>query len=89
MLTKLSQFQAQGWEKWLSRITFTRGTNCLKSVSNKYKVLPSHNSSKPRLRIWVYLDEALAVLSSGSEYGNFVIALVRVLFCHNPAHASE
>jgi len=32
MLTKLSQFQAQGWEKWLSRITFTRGTNSLKSL---------------------------------------------------------
>jgi hypothetical protein len=30
MLTKLSQFQAQGWEKWLSRITFTRGTDSLK-----------------------------------------------------------
>jgi len=38
MLTKLSQFQAQGWEKWLSRITFTRGTNSLKS--------------KPKVRIW-------------------------------------
>jgi hypothetical protein len=31
MLTKLSQFQAQGWEKWLFRITFTRGTNSLKT----------------------------------------------------------
>jgi hypothetical protein len=32
MLTKLSQFQAQGWEKWLSRIRFTRGTDSLKSA---------------------------------------------------------
>ena len=31
MLTSLSHFQAQGWEKWLSRITFTRGTNSFKS----------------------------------------------------------
>jgi hypothetical protein len=31
MLTSLSQFQAQGWEKWLSRITFIRGTNSRKS----------------------------------------------------------
>jgi len=31
MLTSLSQFQAQGWEKWLSRITFTGGTDTLKS----------------------------------------------------------
>jgi len=31
MLTSLSQFQALGWEKRLSRITFTRGTNSLKS----------------------------------------------------------
>jgi hypothetical protein len=31
MLTSLSQFQAQGWEKWLSRIKFTRGTNPLLS----------------------------------------------------------
>jgi hypothetical protein len=31
ILTSLLQFQAQGWEKWLSRITFTRGTNSLKS----------------------------------------------------------
>jgi len=29
MLTSLLQFQAQGWEKWLSRITFTRGRNSL------------------------------------------------------------
>jgi len=28
---------------------------------NRYKVLPSHNSSKPRLRIWKYLDKAVAV----------------------------
>ena len=32
MLTKLSQFQAQGCEIWLSRITFTTGTNSLKSI---------------------------------------------------------
>jgi hypothetical protein len=30
MLTSLSHFQAQGWEKWLSWITFTRGTNYLR-----------------------------------------------------------
>jgi hypothetical protein len=42
MLTSLSQFQAQGWEKWLSRITFTRGTNSLKSTPidiNSYPAL--------------------------------------------------
>jgi hypothetical protein len=32
MLTKLLQFQAQGWEIRLSRITFTRGTDSLKSI---------------------------------------------------------
>jgi hypothetical protein len=31
MLTSLLQFQTQGWEKWLCRITFIRGTNSLKS----------------------------------------------------------
>jgi len=31
MLTKLLQFQALGWEIRLSRITFTRGTDSLKS----------------------------------------------------------
>jgi hypothetical protein len=37
MLTSLSPFQAQGWEKWLSRITFTRGTNSLKSNPKIYQ----------------------------------------------------
>jgi len=32
MPTLLSQLQAQGWKKWLSRITFTRRTNYLKSL---------------------------------------------------------
>jgi hypothetical protein len=31
MPTSLSQLQAQGWKKWLSRITFTRRTNYLLS----------------------------------------------------------
>jgi hypothetical protein len=41
MLTSLSQFQAQGWEKWLSRITFTRGTNSLKSTPIGIKSYPA------------------------------------------------
>jgi hypothetical protein len=41
MLTSLSQFQAQGWEKWLSRITFTRGTNSLKSNPIEIKSYPA------------------------------------------------
>jgi len=41
MLTKLLQFQAQGWEKWLSRITFTRGTDSLKSISIGIKSYPA------------------------------------------------
>jgi len=41
MLTSLSQFQAQGWEKCLSRITFIRGTNSRKSpLIGRNSVLP-------------------------------------------------
>jgi len=41
-----------------SRVRFSKIT------SNKYKVLLSHNSSKPRLRICGYLDKAVMVLSA-------------------------
>jgi hypothetical protein len=40
---------------------------------NKYKVLPSHNSSKPRLRIWSYPDESVAVASPGRKYRKFIV----------------
>jgi hypothetical protein len=42
MPTSLSQLQAQGWKKWLSRITFTKRTNCIKSIPigiNSYPAL--------------------------------------------------
>jgi len=42
MLTSLPQFQAQGWEKWLSQITFTRGTNSLKSNLKSSQISPSN-----------------------------------------------
>ncbi len=54
MLTSLSQFQAQGWEKWLSRITFTRGTNSLKSNPMiRNSVLLSRSTFKPTVRIFL------------------------------------
>ena len=47
MLTSLSQFQAQGWKKWLSRIIFTRRTNYLKSFPiGILSVLPSPSAFK-------------------------------------------
>jgi hypothetical protein len=41
MLTSLLQFQAQGWEKWLSQITFIRGTNSRKSHLIGIKFYPA------------------------------------------------
>ena len=56
MLTSLSLFQAQGWEKWLSRITFTRGTNSLKSTPRRIlSVLPSPSACKLTVRKYIYL----------------------------------
>jgi hypothetical protein len=70
MLTSLSQFQAQGWEKWLSRITFTRGTNSLKSGFDRRLFVPlSHSTFKLKLRICLYSDKAIAVL--GPRQGKF------------------
>jgi hypothetical protein len=45
MLTSLSQLQALGWKKWLSRITFTRRTNYLKSI-------PYLRILAPKLECW-------------------------------------
>jgi hypothetical protein len=47
-----------------------------KENSNRYKLLPSHNSSKPRLRRWVYADEPVVyadepVAVVGVEMGKF------------------
>jgi len=43
------------------------GTNPLESSPNRYKVLPSHNSSKPRVRICFYADLVFAVPSPRLE----------------------
>jgi hypothetical protein len=65
MLTLLSQFQAQDWKKWLSRIRFAVRDRQSKIKSNRYKVLPSHSIFKPRVRIGIYADFAFAVLGPG------------------------
>jgi len=66
MLTSLLPFQAQGWEKWLSRITFTRDKQ-FTIQPNKYKLLPSHNTFKPNVSLWKYANLAFAVPSPGPE----------------------
>jgi hypothetical protein len=43
-------------QKLLNHPFFTRGQTVY-NVVHKYKVLPSHNSSKPRVRIWTYSKE--------------------------------
>jgi hypothetical protein len=53
MLTKLSQFQAQGWEKWLSRITFTRGTDILRSAPIGINSYPALALLSPGLGLWI------------------------------------
>ena len=68
MPTSLSQLQAQGWKKWLSRITFTRRTNYLKSTpTGRMSILPSRSIFKPRLSLCDYADEPVTVLSPRRE----------------------
>jgi hypothetical protein len=43
MLTSLSQFQGQGWKKWLSRIRFAVGTLLFKIVPKSSQICLSFN----------------------------------------------
>jgi hypothetical protein len=78
MLTKLSQFQAQGWEKWLFRIRFTRRTDSLKSSLRGILLVPKPRLLAPKssqicpfsncwLRIWRYIEGSVAVPDLGWE----------------------
>jgi hypothetical protein len=68
MLTSLSQYQAQGWEKWLSWIRFAVRDRQSKIASHKEKVCPLL---------------AIALLNPGSGYEFILCRLaVPVLLCH-------
>jgi hypothetical protein len=49
---------------------FTRGQTVY-YLPNEYKVLPSPSTFKPRVSLWAYADEVLAVLSTGVSLWEF------------------
>jgi hypothetical protein len=67
-----------GLEKWLSRITFTRGTLLSKiHLIGIKSVSPSHSTFKPRLRILNYPD---LICWAGQTFNNQAHSL-EYLFC--------